>query len=115
MSETGTEAPEVAPQTGFGGRNIAYAVFVLLCLLAMWGLEAGSGGSDAAGRGAFIIMGIGLWVLVTLPFAIWNLVALLGALAKNGPARHAGIALLLVIICAVLGGPVVDGIWHAIY
>ena len=111
-AEAGLPAPLSAR---LGRRNLLYIGFVVGCLLLVaLGLAASRSG-DAAGRGMGALLGIGLWALVTVPFAIWNLVAFLAAAVQGRPVREPGIALLLVILCVALGGFVLDALWHAIY
>lgn len=98
-----------------GRRNLLYLGFLAACLLLVALGLAASGSGDAAGRGMGALFGIGLWALVTVPFAIWNLVAFLVAAGKGQPTRVPGIALLLVILCLALGGFVLDALWRAIY
>ncbi|HYF07553.1 MAG TPA: hypothetical protein VD970_08025 [Acetobacteraceae bacterium] len=98
----------------FGWRNLSYLAFVVLCLVAMSLMTIASPRSDAAGRGTGFLLGVLLWGLVTLPFFVWNLAALIAALAKGRPARKPGIGVALPVACVVLGGPVLDALWHAL-
>jgi hypothetical protein len=111
-AEAGIQAPLSAR---LGRRNQLYLGFLAGCLLLVVLGLAATGSGDAAGRGMGALLGIGLWALVTVPFAIWNLVAFLSAAVQGRPVRVPGIALLLVILCIALGGFVLDALWHAIY
>ena len=95
-----------------GWRDIAYLAFVASRLSLIVLLEIGGLGSDAAGRGAGFLIGIGLWALVTLPYFLWNLVALIGALHREHPAGKPALGAALPVLCAILGGPLLDLLWH---
>lgn len=97
MSDAGSPGPR-PPFLGIGKRNVAYLVFVALLVL-----PTDRSGTDAAGRAMAAGMVVILWGLVTLPFAIWNLLALFGAGSDGRSMRKPGVALLLVLVCCLAG------------
>ncbi len=97
MSDVPSRTPK-PPLAGIGKRNIAYLLFLAVLL---W--PSDRSGLDPAGRGmaeGFLVI---LWLLVTLPFSLWNLWDLFGAGGDQRSMRKPGVALLLVVSCVVLG------------
>lgn len=90
--------PPWPPLAGIGKRNIAYLLFLALLL---W--PSDRSGLDPAGRGMAEGFMVILWMLVTLPFAIWNLWDLFGAGGEHRSMRKPGVALLLAVGCLLLG------------
>ena len=96
----------------FGRRNLVYLAFTGGCLLITALLMLATARSDTAGQGMGAVFGIGLWVLGSLPYVLWNTVALIRALTAGRPVRVPAIGAALPAVGLILGGPVLDGMWR---
>lgn len=89
-----SEAPRRA-LPDIGKRNIAYVVFV--ALLALWPFAT----MGPHGRQMAEFMRTVLWGAFTVPFAAWNLVALVRAGRAGAPVLKPVVAIGLVLACLV--------------
>ncbi len=90
-----SEPPPGRRLAGIGKRNIVYLLAV--ALLALWPYAA----MPAQGRQMAEFLRTVVWGVFTVPFAAWNLVALVRAGRAGAPVLKPVVAIGLVLACLV--------------
>lgn len=101
--------PPLPPALRFprlGWRNVLYIAFVLGCIGYTVLHQTQFLRPDIARMGVGLLVGAGIWAAGTLPFFLWNLVALVVARAKGRPASQAGWGVALPLAALAMGWPV---------